>query len=323
MITVRPVSAEATPVLPTFRYSAFGLDIESTVAVPLLASWGSDGPHSARRVTLNALERAPLTATAHTVFERRFPSGRPMLIVRRDEDAYQIWAPRHGRYSVSSDGRRIAARVPTTADWWWTKLLFAQVLPLAASLQGVECLHASCVALDGRAYALSAPSGTGKSSVALHLATRGGRFVCDDILATDVGGRGVSVHSGPSFTAADPAELARVPAATRPRALAARDDPKTYIELATACGPLPLERMYFLRRDHDAAALEIRPLDDARPILASRFLSYLTDPDQLLRHLETAAALAARVDLVEVLIPDGVGAVRVAETIAEHVRSER
>src|SRR5438477_242072 len=171
---------------------------------------------------------------------------------------------------------RIAARVPTTADWWWTKLLFAQVLPLAASLQGVECLHASCVALDGRAYALSAPSGTGKSSVALHLATRGGRFVCDDILATDVGGRGVAVHSGPSFTAADPAELARVPAATRPRALAARDDPKTYIELATACGPLPLERMYFLRRDHDAAALEIRPLDDAPPVLASPFLSYLT-----------------------------------------------
>ena len=323
MITASPVPAEATPVVPTFRYSAFGLDIESTVAVPLLTSWATDGPRSVRRVTLDALDRAPLTATAPTVFERRFPSGRPMLIVRRDEDAYHIWAPRHGRYTVSNDGLRIAARVPAAADWWWTKLLFAQVLPLAASLQGVECLHASCVALDGRAYALSAPSGTGKSSCALHLATRGARFVCDDILAIDVGDGGVSVHCGPRFSAADPAELARVPPESRPRTLVARDDPKTYVELAPACGPLPLERMYFLRRGSAARALEIRPLDDARPVLASRFLSYLTDPDQLLRHLETAAAVAAHVDVVEVLIPGEVGAVSVAEAIAEHARGNR
>jgi hypothetical protein len=280
-----------------------------------------------RAAVLRALDRdafaAAAAAAGTTVFERRFATGRPMLRIDRGDVGYTIWAPRHGRYAVSSDGRTIAARVPTAADWWWTKLLFAQALPLAASLQGLECLHASCIALDGRAYALSAPSGTGKSSVALHLATGGATFVCDDILATEIAGGEVSVHPGPSFTAADPAELARVPAASRPPTIAARDDPKTYVRLSPASGPLPLDRIYFLRREPDIEALAIRPLDDARAVLGSRFLSYLTEPPHLLRHLETAAAVAAHVDLVEVRIPADVPAVGVADAIADHARSGR
>lgn len=289
--------------------------------MPLLPSAVRDRA-GARCVRLQALDGLG-PSNGDTVFERRFPSGRPMLRIDRDEHGYRIWAPRHGRYAVAHDGRTIGMRVPASAGWWWTKLLFAQALPLAASLQGLECLHAACVALDGRAYALSAPSGTGKSSVALHLATSGARLVCDDILAAEVGGGRVSVHAGPGFTAADPAELAVVPADARPGTITARDDPKTYVLVEPEPGPLPLDRIYFLRREPGAAALAIRPLADARPVLGSRFLSYLDGPEQLVRHLETAAAIAASVDVVEVLIPAGVPAVAVASAVAEHAGSER
>jgi len=43
-----------------------------------------------------------------------------------------------------------------------------------------ENLHASCVALDGRAVLLAGPSGSGKSDLALRLLDRGFTLVSDD-----------------------------------------------------------------------------------------------------------------------------------------------
>jgi serine kinase of HPr protein (carbohydrate metabolism regulator) len=43
-----------------------------------------------------------------------------------------------------------------------------------------ETLHASCVALDGRAVLISGRSGSGKSDLALRLIDRGGTLVSDD-----------------------------------------------------------------------------------------------------------------------------------------------
>jgi serine kinase of HPr protein (carbohydrate metabolism regulator) len=43
-----------------------------------------------------------------------------------------------------------------------------------------ETLHASCVAIDGRAVLIEGPSGSGKSDLALRLIDRGGQLVSDD-----------------------------------------------------------------------------------------------------------------------------------------------
>ena len=43
-----------------------------------------------------------------------------------------------------------------------------------------ENLHASCVAMDGRAVLLAGPSGSGKSDLALRLLDRGFMLVSDD-----------------------------------------------------------------------------------------------------------------------------------------------
>jgi serine kinase of HPr protein (carbohydrate metabolism regulator) len=43
-----------------------------------------------------------------------------------------------------------------------------------------ENLHASCVAMDGRAVLLAGPSGSGKSDLALRLLDRGFKLVSDD-----------------------------------------------------------------------------------------------------------------------------------------------
>jgi serine kinase of HPr protein (carbohydrate metabolism regulator) len=53
-----------------------------------------------------------------------------------------------------------------------------------------ETLHASCVALDGRAVLIAGASGKGKSDLALRLIDRGARLVSDDyVIVKRAGGR--------------------------------------------------------------------------------------------------------------------------------------
>ena len=310
------------------RTFAFGLDLVSNVDVPYLSTPDADAPNGARTATLRRVGRDTMRRSVRDlggsvpVFERRFASGRPMLLVGKSTDAYRIWAPRHGEYIVSADGRLVSAQIPDNGGWWWTRLLFAQVLPLAASLQGLECLHAGCVALGGRAFALAAPSGTGKSSTLLHLVAGGALLVSDDVVATEVHDGAVTVYPGPRIVGVDPAELARVPADRRPvTATAAPDDPKTHVDLPAAHEALPLAAVYFLRRDPAASALVLSSSTDARPLLGSRFLSYLDGADQLARHLDTAAAIAGNVPMIDVAIPEGSSAVDVAAALGAHMKA--
>ncbi|HLQ20456.1 MAG TPA: HPr kinase/phosphatase C-terminal domain-containing protein [Tabrizicola sp.] len=57
-----------------------------------------------------------------------------------------------------------------------------------------EILHASCVAVDGRGLLILGPSGSGKSSLAIRLLSRGALLVSDD--RTAVAAHGDAVVAG-------------------------------------------------------------------------------------------------------------------------------
>lgn len=316
------------------RGVAFGLTVEASFALPNLVVGDAVGPPSSRRTSIQRLSRSAMSALkadlgpSRLVFERRFPNDRPMLLVDRLPSGYGIWGARHGRYIVSSDGHSIWSTAPRRAQPHWQRLLFAQVLPLAATLQGLECLHASCVSLDGRAFALTAPSGTGKTSVCLHLVAAGADFVCDDVLAVESGPDGVVAYPGARFVGIDPKEFARIPPAQRPllgTQLASDADSrfKIFVEPPAVSHGTPLSGIYFLWRGAAARKLEFRSLADARPLLASRFLAYLTDPPQLTAQLAALANVADKVPMIEVSIPDGTSAADVAAALQDHVARGR
>ncbi|MBK6467046.1 MAG: HPr kinase/phosphatase C-terminal domain-containing protein [Paracoccaceae bacterium] len=85
-----------------------------------------------------------------------------------------------------------------------------------------EILHASCVAVDGRALLITGPSGAGKSALALQLMALGARLVSDDWTAVQVvpGGlvarcpapaiRGLIEARGLGLLRADPLDMAQV-----------------------------------------------------------------------------------------------------------------
>ena len=55
-----------------------------------------------------------------------------------------------------------------------------QIAPMAAPRLSAETVHASTVAMDGRAVLITGPSGAGKSDLALRLLDRGFTLVSDD-----------------------------------------------------------------------------------------------------------------------------------------------
>lgn len=304
---------------------AFGIDVEATFPVPQLpAGRGRDSwPRTIlERASAAELRRAWPRRGATRLVSRTFEDGRPMMVVEHHEDAgYSVWAPRYGRHLVSDDGSSVRCALPSGAAWRWERLLFAQVLPLAAALAGRELFHASAVALNGFALAFVGLAGAGKSSVAAHLVARGSSLVTDDVLAVEPRDSGVLVFPGTSFAGLDTRELAAMSSAGRARlgARLGRSD-KAYLAAPVAEGPLSLRALYFLSRGTRRSI----SIDQASPspsrLLGSGFITYLRSSGHLVRHLDVCARIAAEVPTVEVSAPSSASAKEIAAAVEAHAR---
>jgi len=306
------------------RGRAFGLEVESTYDIPALAAVG---PVSSLRRTVCRdqdvveLERSwPDEGVEHPV-DVRFPDGRLfMSISRHSERGYRIWAPRHGRHIVSADGREIRSALPRRATLAWQRLFFAQTLPLAAALQGLEMLHASAVGIGGQAVAFTAASGTGKSSLAAHLIATGATFLTDDVLALEHAQLGVLAHPGPARAGVSSRELRSMTPAGRNR-LGRRvgSTDKPHFEPPPAPVALPLAILYRLNRSPGLARLGLREQvpPEPRAVLASSFLTYLRTRDRLLNQLAICDRLTVSVRVYDLDIPSSVSARATAGFVLE------
>jgi hypothetical protein len=316
-----PATAPARP-QPRWRGSAFGLALEAPQPLPTV---GGRAVSNGRRavvdlVAATTLDRGWSAHDAEPVVDRRFPDGAAMLRIDRHPQAgYRIWAPGYGRYVVSAAGDRIRAALPRRT-WRWQRLFFAQVLPLASALQGLESFHASAVELRGHAVAFVAASGTGKTSVAAHLVAAGAPLVTDDVLALEPGPQGVLAYPGCGLVNLDESELAAMDGRGRRRLgrLLGRSD-KLHFAVDVLDREIPLGLVYFLRRSASDRPLAI--VEDGRPtqrLLAAGFLSYLRSPERLLNHLDACARLSEAAPTFTVEVPAGLPARGVAEELAKH-----
>jgi hypothetical protein len=253
------------------------------------------------------------------VFERTFSDGTPMLTVDRDPEAgYRFWAPRHGCHLVATDGRSIRSAPPSADEWWWQRLLLAQVLPVAATLQGVELLHASAVAVDGRALAVTASAGSGKTSLAAHLLDLGADFVADDVLALELVDGLARAHPGTGLMNLDPEQRGSLADAAGRIAELPGDGETNYVVVPVVDEPVPLGALYFLHRAAGFAEARIVAAQDPRVLLGSTFVSYLSDPERLLTHLEVCGVIDRTVPAFVVEAPLDVPADRLARLVLDH-----
>jgi hypothetical protein len=247
--TERPSPAPESP----WRGRALGLVLESSEPFP--GAQAAPGVHAGRvtawrEESAEAIDNKWKLGDGDLLLDRRHSDGRLFLRVDgHDAFGFRVWAPYYGRHLVSRDGSSIASALPSVPPARWQRLFFAQVLPLASALNGLCLFHGSAVALGGQVVAFVGPSGSGRTSLTAQLVALGASFVTDDVLAVETADAAVVVHPGPARLSIDEAELRRVPSTQLPRLgpCVARSD-KLVCEPAPVPGPLPLTRVYLLRR---------------------------------------------------------------------------
>jgi hypothetical protein len=313
-----------------WRGRAFGLEVAAEL--PVLGVPEANGVSTTRVTTMKLVSAAELEERwrgfpVESIVDRRFADGRLMMSVEHsDNRGYRIYAPRYGRHVVSGDGTTLHSALPRIPAWRWQRLLFAQVLPIAAALQGLSLLHASAVAFGGRALAFSAPSGTGKTSVAAHLVAQGASFLTDDALALEPAPGGLLAHPGAGMASIDEAEWQAMSPEGRARLgrRLGRSD-KSHFAVDVAERPLPLAAVYFLQRNGQAERQtieQVRTVDPGR-LLGSAFVTSVRTPEYLTRQLEACAVIAESVDMFEVVIPAIFDARQVAANVERHAREAR
>jgi hypothetical protein len=259
------------------------------------------------------------------VIDRRLADGRRLMTIEHDQEVgFRIWASRFGRHIVSNDGLHVESALPAVPAWRWQRLLFAQVLPLAAALRGLDPFHASGVVLGDKALAFVAASGTGKTSIAANLVGGGASFLTDDVLSVELSGGEVIAHPGPAMASIAPEELAAMNNEERARLGPGigSEHGKKHVKPSVVSKPHRLAAFFFLIREPDVERLQIEPMTtpDPRMLLGSSFINYIRSDDHLVTHLETCAKIAEAIPVFWLRIPPRVSASAAAAAVRDRVK---
>jgi hypothetical protein len=304
-----------------WRTRAFGLEIDATFEAPGLAP--ALGPPTAPVTTMDLAAPSEIDAAwprsgVERVLEERFDDGPPARTIDvHPEVGYRLYARHFGLARIAPDGSAILCAPPEDEPWSWQRFLVGRVLPWAALLRGHEVLHASAVAINGRAVAFVGETGAGKTSLAVQLLLRGAGFVTDDVLAVDADTKGgVVAYPGASIVSVRPAERELISSAGWERlGVVLGDSVKTYVALRGTEGPLPLGALCFIERA-DGAPLEPLAGDSPRRLLGSTFVVGVQTPQRLVKQLDICAAIARDVPLLRVRVGSSVPARELAATLA-------
>lgn len=228
---------------------------------------------------------------------------------------YLLNAPGFGRVLISPDGTELICD-PEAGNSEWTALLTAQALPIAATLRGFEVLHASGVAMRGKAALFTGPPGAGKSSLAAALLRRGATLLSDDAVALELRDVTLLAHPGAGLLQLRAAEHERLSA--RERAVlgpATKFIDKQCYSPNTAASPVPFGELFLLERSVRDPAVERIETVDPFELLASTFNLSVRTPDRLVRHLDLAVALAATERIYRLRVQAGLNATALADMV--------
>jgi hypothetical protein len=303
---------------------AFGLEIDASFPAPGLPPPGEGPPGRPTRADLVAPEAIDgdwPAAGAERVLEERFDDDVPVRTIDAHPEAgYRLYARGFGLARLSPSGDLIQCSPPDVEPWSWQRFLVGRILPWAAVLRGIEVLHASAVALDGSAVAFVAPTGGGKTSLAIQLVARGAGFLTDDVLALEEHDGALRAHPGAAIAAVRDAERDLIPPETwRTLGSELGHSGKTYLEIRREDAPLPLRAVYYLRPADEPA---IEPIDhpDPRLLLTSTFVFGVRTPERLANQLSICARIARDVPMFSLGIPTSTQSAAVAALVDEHAR---
>lgn len=204
---------------------------------------------------------------------------------------YHISVDDHSEYIIDGDGKVIQhikrGKDQNPPDNFDRDVLHGPVLVLALALQGIWCLHASAVMLNGRVTLFLADSGRGKSTLAAYLARQASSYwqlVADDILPVSVGEG--SIEARPFFPQLKLSEKAQ-PGFQLPDCL-------------------PVQQIFVLNQAGQDAGVQARalsPRQAVQELLRHTAGTRLYAPDLLARHLVFCGETARTVPVYHLVYP--------------------
>ena len=152
------------------RYSLFGLQIDSALALPELLPGDGTAPAD---VTIEMGEVA---------VEDHFEAGVPQVTA----EGTVLVIEQTAKYLVSEGARIVIDPLHGASDRNVRLFLLGSVFALLIHQRGLLPLHANGVEIDGKVVAFTGQSGAGKSTLAAWFSDKGFPLIADDVTVVDV-----------------------------------------------------------------------------------------------------------------------------------------
>jgi len=326
-----PAEARATV------FAAFGmlLDVDPRIdghGLGLAATAGGPGLADARapaslptRVSLDphGLKRrwSSCSSTARRMRELRDGEHVLLSVDLAEPAGYLLRADEVGSVLITTDGTELLCD-PLPDRPGWAMILPAQALPLAATLRGLEVIHAAGVVLGEGAALFAGPPGLGKSSLAGAFLRRGARLLSDDVVALTRHDGSLIAHPGGELLQLRPAERDRL--SDEELAVFGTDTPfagKHRYAPQVSDSPSPLRAFFLLERATRGRVIEHLEAVDPFALLATTFNLSVRTPERLERQLDVVETLAASGRIYRLRVVPGIDATRLADIVEEHLVS--
>ena len=204
----------------------------------------------------------PEPPTGDPLSQHDNPQGGLFSSVTRTADGVLLRC--HGVCDLVMDAgatRMVVHRDPDAVPGLESVVLGGMGLATVLMLRGHLLLHASAVSVGGRAIAIVAGSGMGKSTVATLLCDAGGRMVTDDVLRVDLPPGGAVVQRGSSEARLRPTSRVAAPDGAAQRQT---PDDRSAVSLPPVdVDALPLDVVVVPYPDRSATDVSLEPVSRA------------------------------------------------------------
>lgn len=271
---------------PPFRYSVFGLNLCSDFHLPELRPSDAKEPAEVE-ILEGGIPEELGTSPGHSI----------------SAEGTLLNIAGVARYLVREGRQIIVQRLSGSSDANVRLFLLGSAMGVLLHQRGVMPLHANAIEVDGRAVAFCGHSGAGKSTIAAWFHDRGYRILSDDVCAIGFDEQGVAI----AYPGIPRLRLWReaLEASGREVGSFSRsfDDMDKYdvpTTLETEANPVPLDRVYLLRKAAEGVAqgaiTRLSGVEAVDALVANTYRgAYLQTIGETGRHLRTCLLVARKV----------------------------